>query len=223
MTQERCDVVIVAAGSGTRLGFAIPKAFVPLGGKPLLAHSLETFLCHPAIDRVILVVPAAMVAETTEKFGSPRVRIVIGGAERWESVRNGCAASNAAWVLVHDAARPFVTANVIDSLLSLRGQFECAFTATPVVDTIRTFTGNTAGDTIDRSTLVRVGTPQLFRTAHLAVAFNHAATLASPPTDEVYLMQQAGIQAGIAWGDPKNFKITTKEDLEMAEGLLGRE
>jgi 2-C-methyl-D-erythritol 4-phosphate cytidylyltransferase len=218
--QERCDAVIVAAGSGTRLGFAQPKAFVPLAGRPLLAHSLETFLAHPAIGRIILAVPAALVDQTSSAFGSGRVTVVAGGAQRWESVRNGCAASTAPWVLVHDAARPFVSAAIIDALLGLRARFDCAFTATPVVDTIRTITEDVAGETIDRSKLVRVGTPQLFSASLLPACFDLAATLPSPPTDEVFLMQQTGVTAGIAPGDPKNFKITTKEDLEMAEALL---
>ncbi|MBN1307266.1 MAG: 2-C-methyl-D-erythritol 4-phosphate cytidylyltransferase [Chitinispirillaceae bacterium] len=217
---EQCDAVIVAAGSGTRLGVTIPKAFVPLGGKPLLAHSLETFIAYPEIDRIVLVVPAGLVDRAVDTFADDKVAVVAGGAERWESVRNGCLASDAPWVLVHDAARPFVTASVIDALLVMRNRFDCAFTATPVVDTIRTFTGDTAGKTVDRSKLVRVGTPQLFRSSLLPKCFDLAATLPSPPTDEVFLMQQIGIPAGIARGDPKNFKITTKEDLEIAEGML---
>ncbi|MBN1575322.1 MAG: 2-C-methyl-D-erythritol 4-phosphate cytidylyltransferase, partial [Chitinispirillaceae bacterium] len=179
--QERCDAVIVAAGSGTRLGYDLPKAFVPLGGKPLLAHSLETFRAHQDIDRIILVVPAELVDRATGTFADDKVTVVAGGAERWESVRNGCNLSNAPWMLVHDAARPFVTAAVIDGLLALRGTFDCGFTATPVVDTIRTFTGDTAGATLDRSKLLRVGTPQLFRTSHLSRCFDLAATLSPPP------------------------------------------
>jgi 2-C-methyl-D-erythritol 4-phosphate cytidylyltransferase len=217
---ERCDVIIVAAGSGTRLGFDIPKAFVPLAGKPILIHSLETFLAHPTVERIIVVVPTGFVERTAGAFADDKVTVVAGGAERWESVRNGCAASDAPWVLVHDAARPFVTTAVIDALLVMRSSFDCAFTATPVVDTIRTFTNDTAGETVDRSKLVRVGTPQLFRTSLLPRCFDLAATLPSPPTDEVFLMQQIGIPAGIARGDPKNFKITTREDLEMAEGMV---
>ncbi len=219
--QERCDAVIVAAGSGTRLGYDLPKAFVQLGGKPLLAHSLEILSAHSLIDRVVIVVPPALIVQATESFARDKVTIVAGGSERWESVRNGCAATDAPWVLVHDAARPFVTEAVIDTLLAQRSRFECAITATPVVDTIRTFAGDTAGDTVDRSKLVRVGTPQLFRKSHLTKCFKLAATLPAPPTDEAFLMQKIGIPVGIAWGDPKNFKITTREDLEIAEGMVG--
>lgn len=213
------DTIIVAAGSGSRLGFSIPKAFVPLAGKPLLSWSLDTFLNHPSIRNIILVVPQSMLDETTSKFGSARVNCVVGGAERWESVRNGVRASDADYVMIHDAARPFVTAKVIDSILVHSTHSDCVFTATPVVDTIRKFTGNTAGETINREELVRVGTPQFFKRTALSTAFLSIKPGDSLPTDEVMLMQKNGYTATIAWGDPNNFKITTIEDLRLAEAL----
>jgi 2-C-methyl-D-erythritol 4-phosphate cytidylyltransferase len=179
------DTIIVAAGSGSRLGFSIPKAFVPLAGKPLLSWSLDTFLNHPSIRKVILVVPQSMFDETVSKFGSARVHCVVGGAERWESVRNGVTASDADFVMVHDAARPFVTSKVIDSILDKSTRSDCIFTATPVVDTIRKFTGDTAGETIDREELVRVGTPQFFKRSSLCTAFLSIKQEDVLPTDEV--------------------------------------
>ncbi len=219
---ERCDAVIVAAGSGRRLGLNTPKAFVPLGGKPLVSYSVEVFVSHPAIGKIIIAVPPEMTEQAADCFTDSKITVAAGGAERWESVRNGCRLSDAEWVLVHDAARPFLTVGVIDGLLALAGRFECAFTAVAVTDTIRTFTGEIAGETIDRSTLVRVGTPQLFRRSCLERCFELAAGLPSPPTDEIFLIQKLGFKAGIAWGDPKNFKITTREDLEIAEALVER-
>jgi 2-C-methyl-D-erythritol 4-phosphate cytidylyltransferase len=213
------DTIIVAAGSGSRLGFSMPKAFVPLAGKPLLSWSLDTFLNHPSICKVILVVPQSMLDETVSKFGSARVRCVVGGAERWESVRNGVSTSDADYVLIHDAARPFVTVEVIDSILDKSSYSDCVFTATPVVDTIRKFTGDTAGDTINREELVRVGTPQFFKRSSLNTAFLSIKPGDALPTDEVMLMQKNGHTATIAWGDPNNFKITTIEDLRLAEAL----
>jgi len=213
------DTIIVAAGSGSRLGFSIPKAFVPLAGKPLLSWSLDTFLQHSCIRKVILVVPQPMLDETVSKFGSPRVTCVVGGTERWESVRNGIIASDAGYVMIHDAARPFVTAGVIDSILDKSSHSECIFTATPVVDTIRKYTNDTAGETINREELVRVGTPQFFRRSALSKAFQSIKPGDALPTDEVMLMQKNGHTATIAWGDPNNFKITTIEDLRLAEAL----
>jgi len=214
------DTIIVAAGSGSRLGFPIPKAFVPLAGKPLLSWSLDIFLNHPSIRKVILVVPQPMLDETASKFGSARVSCVIGGSERWESVRNGVNASDADFVLIHDAARPFVTVTVIDSILDKSVHSDCIFTATPVVDTIRKFTGDTAGETIDREELVRVGTPQFSNRSALKNAFLSIKPGDALPTDEVMLMQKNGYPATIAWGDPNNFKITTIEDLRLAEALI---
>ncbi|MBN1758959.1 MAG: 2-C-methyl-D-erythritol 4-phosphate cytidylyltransferase [Chitinispirillaceae bacterium] len=218
--QNRFDVIIVAAGSGTRLGFSTPKAFVPLAGKPMLRYSFDTFREHPGTENVILVVPETMIETARDGFSADKVTIVPGGAERWESARNGCDASIAEWVLVHDAARPFVTHAVIDALLEKSAVYDCAFSATPVVDTIRKYSGDTAGDTVDRSGLVRVGTPQLFRRVQLAEGLRLAPTMQPPPTDDAMLMQRMNIPVGLAWGDPTNFKITTREDLATAEALL---
>ena len=215
-----CDAVIVAAGSGTRLGFQQPKALVPLADKPMLIYSIAVFSEHPAIDNIILVVSESMVT-AVQKIGlDDNIAVVIGGSERWQSVRNGCAQSSAEWVLVHDAARPFITSAVIDSLLDKKLDYDCAITATPVVDTIRTYTHDRAGDTIDRSSLIRVGTPQLFRRNLLNEGFAFAENSQEPPTDEAMLMQALHTPVGIAWGDPKNFKITTAEDLEIAEAII---
>lgn len=217
---DHCDAIIVAAGSGTRLGFSTPKAFVPLAEQPILRYSFNILAGYNGIGSCILVVPENLVGTVRSHYIGANVLVVAGGTERWESVRNGCSASSAEWVLVHDAARPFVTGAVINSLLDLRGRFDCAISVTPVVDTIRTFAGDTAGETIDRSKLVRVGTPQLFRRSQLAKGLLLASTMQPPPTDEAMLMQMMNVPVGIAWGDPTNFKITTREDFVMAESII---
>jgi len=223
---DTCDAIIVAAGSGTRLGASVPKAFVTLNGIPLLLYACKVFKNYPDIGRVILVVPDTMV-EKAEKLCSEisepdMLQTTTGGAQRWESVRNGVVCSQAKWVLVHDAARPFVTTEVIHSVLEKKSKYECVITATPMVDTIRMYNGDHAGKTIDRSKLVRVGTPQLFNRRRLLDALALAETMEPSPTDEAQLFEQMGIPVGIAWGDPRNFKITTPEDLEIAEALIGR-
>ncbi|MBN1604472.1 MAG: 2-C-methyl-D-erythritol 4-phosphate cytidylyltransferase [Chitinispirillaceae bacterium] len=220
--KEQVDAVIVAAGSGTRLGASVPKAFVPLCGSPLVSYSYSVFRTHPAIDNIVLVVPQQLIESSNEMFSDPRTMIVAGGKERWESAKNGIEASGADWVLIHDAARPFVSHKVIDSVLSLISNFDCGITATPEVDTIRTYTGNTAGETIDRSKLIRVGTPQLFKRDLLYQLIESAHTLSQIPTDEAMLFQAFGHTIGLAWGDPKNFKITTPEDFEIAEAIIAK-
>jgi 2-C-methyl-D-erythritol 4-phosphate cytidylyltransferase len=204
----------------------VPKGFVSLGGKPMLAYSLEVLGTHPAVAQVVLVVPSDRLKETAAITAqltlSVKVAVVSGGSERWESVRNGVNECSAAHdtILVHDAARPFVTHAVIDSLLEQSRSYRCVITATEVVDTIRQFIDDRALATVDRSCLIRVGTPQLFRRADLTQGFAQAVSMKSPPTDEAVLMQSMGIEVGIGRGDPANFKITSPSDMLLAEALL---
>ena len=218
--KERFDAIVVAAGSGTRLGMKQPKAFVDLAGEPLCSYSIAVFAAHPLVDSITLVVPASMTDEVACLFKGEKIRVVAGGDQRWESVKNGCAVSGSPWVMVHDAARPFVSFRVMDALLEKRSSFDCVITVTPVVDTIRTFSGEVAGETVDRSKLVRAGTPQLFRRELLMKAFSFVDSDTELPTDEAVLMQRMGVIVGIAVGDPMNFKITTKEDLEIARAII---
>ncbi len=224
MSVSTFDAVIVAGGAGTRLGSAIPKAFVKLGGKPMLLHAVGSIASHVSTGRIVLVVPSDMIAETRALIASERLKreiaIVKAGKQRWQSVRNGAAAASAAeWVLVHDAARPFITHAVIDAVLEKAPQYDAVITATSETDTVRFFEGDCCRGTIDRTTLVRVGTPQLFRRSLLLESFQLAEDFPSPPTDEAVLMEKLGIPIGIAWGDPLNFKITTKSDFALAEAL----
>lgn len=216
------DVIIVAAGSGTRLGLSVPKAFVPLMGKPILYYSLQTFLSHQAVNSVILVVPDSMYESANRDYAGKRVKVTIGGEHRWQSVSRGIDLSDAEWVMIHDAARPFVSNMVIDRLLAMKASYDCVITVTPEVDTIRMYSGDQAGETVDRDKLVRVGTPQMFRKDTLCQGLIRAKSLPAPPTDEAILMQQMGVKVGLAWGDPRNFKITTPSDLEIAEALIAR-
>lgn len=216
------DVIIVAAGSGTRLGLPVPKAFVPLMGKPILYYSLQTFLSHQAVNSVILVVPDSMYESAKNDYAGNRVKVTTGGEHRWQSVSRGIALCDAEWVMIHDAARPFVNDLVIDRLLTLKTSYDCVITVTPEVDTIRMYSGDQAGETVDRDKLVRVGTPQMFRKETLCQGLIRAKSLQTPPTDEAVLIQQMGVKVGIAWGDPGNFKITTPSDLEIAEALIAR-
>ena len=217
------DAIIVAGGAGTRLGTSAPKAFIPLGGMPMFIHSLVRFDAHEAINTIILVVPPDMIPEAqtivSNHHHKKALLIVPGGAHRWQSVNSGVQASQAEWVLIHDAARPFVTDAVIDAVLEKISAYDCVITATPEVDTIRRFSKDRALETIDRSQLVRVGTPQLFRAVPLKESFLLAGNMQSAPTDEAMLMEALGVPVGIAWGDPLNFKITTPSDLALAEAL----
>lgn len=224
--------IIVAAGSGTRLGARLPKAFIDLGGKPLFLHSLATFCAHKKITEALLVVAGPMLQKAVDLIHqssiSIPVRVIAGGEERWQSVKNGAVAASGTWLLVHDAARPFVTAAVIDAVIAKSATFECVVTATPENDTVRTHKNDVAGAVVDRSTLVRVGTPQLFKRKLLLEAFEKSGLndlspdFSSAVTDEAVLIQAMGKPVGLAAGDPINFKITTPADRELAEALLAK-
>lgn len=216
--------IIAAAGAGKRLGSPVPKGFLKLGGKALFLHSLETLLSHEAVLDAVLVVPEFNKSEAEQVVAGSgfrkKVVVVTGGRERWQSVKNGVLAVESEWVLVHDAARPFVTRAVINSVIEKKDSYDCVITVTPEVDTVRESNGELAGEIIDRSKLVRVGTPQLFRREVLLKAFTEVRALHSTPTDEAVLLQRIGVPVALAWGDPANFKITAPDDLAIAEALL---
>lgn len=210
---------------GKRLGAELPKAFITLGNKPLYIHSLEVFGRYPQVSEIIMVVPGSWVKkveQTTKKLLLKKpVHVVAGGQERWQSVRNGLRASkkDPEWFLIHDAARPFVTDKVIDAVLQKADSFQCVITAIPVTDTIRTFDDDQCTGTVDRSSLLRVGTPQLFNRQVLHQAFSSVEKLDQHPSDEAVLVEKSGLAIGYAWGDPNNFKITTPGDWELAQAL----
>ncbi|HUI91641.1 MAG TPA: 2-C-methyl-D-erythritol 4-phosphate cytidylyltransferase [Chitinivibrionales bacterium] len=223
MKNDYIDCIIVAAGSGKRLGAKTPKAFVKLGDRPLFVHSLLTFCRHGSMNRIILVVPSDMISRARRIIKKcpvkKEIEIIPGGEHRWQSVKNGVDASRAEWVMIHDSARPFVSPEIIDSVIAGSQKYDAVIAATPEVDTVRKFTADRAGDTLDRNELARVQTPQLFRRAKLIEALGHAAFFPLPPTDEAMLMEASGIPVGIAPGDPLNFKITAKQDLTLAQAL----
>lgn len=217
------DCIIVAGGSGTRLSASLPKAFVLLSDKPLFVHSLLVFDSHKAINKIVLVVPADMIDKTKEIVAGftlqHNVEIVSGGEIRWQSVKNGIDVSETGWVMIHDSARPFVTRKIIDDVIAVSAEYDAVISAVPEVDTVRKFSGNCALDTLDRSEILRVQTPQLFKRELLCRAFDCASTLQSPPTDESMLMEHIGIPVGVAWGDPLNFKVTAPADMTIAQAL----
>jgi 2-C-methyl-D-erythritol 4-phosphate cytidylyltransferase len=215
------STIIVAAGSGSRLGCRKPKAFISLDNRPLFMHSAQVFDACAHTGELILVVPKGYEAHTRtycHELQTP-VTVVAGDAQRWQSVHNGvdACASTYQWVMIHDAARPFVTQAVIEALWEKAATFRCAVTATPVVDTIRTVQDMRSCGTVDRNNLVRVGTPQLFDRTALIEVLTRYEPKGAAPTDEAQLMEHAGYCVGIAHGDHRNFKITVPYDLTLAE------
>ncbi len=210
--------LIVAAGTGSRLGGELPKQFRLLGGKAVLAHAVDALASHPRIDAVRVVIAAGQDALAQIALGSRDVGdVIIGGVERADSVRAGLAAIGDGIVLVHDAARPFCPHAVIDRLLDALGDHDGAVPVVAVADTIARG-GQTLAAMIDRSHLLRVQTPQAFHVEDLVYAYEEAGKRA--PTDESSVMVEAGLKVATVEGDAMLDKLTTPADWQRAEALL---
>ena len=210
--------LIVAAGSGTRAGGDLPKQYALIAGKPMLAHAADAFRAHPAITELVVVVGAG---QEPLAQAATRGTLVIGGATRRESVANGLAAVRADRVLVHDAARPFVPAAVIDRVLAALDGAAGATPVLPVADTLARG-DRLLGDVVGRSGLWRVQTPQGFDTAALARA--HAAwNAADEATDDAQMVRRLGLEVALVQGDAMLDKVTHPEDFAAAESRLAWE
>ena len=211
--------IIVAAGKGERAGSSLPKQYVPIGGTPVLAHSIAAFARHPGIDRIVVVIGGGQEAHARAALEGFSVdALVVGGAERQDSVAAGLAAAgDADLVLIHDAARPFLPTAVIDRLLDALASSDGAVPALPVVDTLARDDG-ALGDVVDRNRLVRVQTPQAFRTAALRAA--HAQWTGNAATDDAQMVRAAGFQVAVVEGHTMLEKITRPADFDEAERRL---
>jgi 2-C-methyl-D-erythritol 4-phosphate cytidylyltransferase len=219
--------ILVAAGPGSRLGARVPKAFVPLGTVPLFIHSLRALVRAPSIGSVVVVVPDTHVDEANRLAAacgpwSCPVASVAGGAERQDSVRHGLAAiGNPDVVAVHDAARPFVAAEVVEAAVAAAATHGAAVVATPATDTVKqVHPDGWIEATPARQHLWLAQTPQVFRTELLRRA--HAAAPAGDATDDAMLVERLGVRVYVVRGNAENRKITTAEDLRWAEWLLAQ-
>ena len=216
--------ILVAAGSGSRLGGDRPKAFVGLGGRPLLAESLERLDVSDWIDAIVVVAPteweepSILLAE--ELVASKVASVVTGGATRAESVRKALAEvpGDALVVLVHDAARPLVDDAVIERLLGRLGEgLDGVVPVLPIADTVKRVEGGLVAETLDREALVTVQTPQAFVADRLREAF---AGDRAGATDCASLVERAGGRVGVVQGDPRLVKVTSADDLDVVSRLL---
>lgn len=224
-------VVLVAAGSGARLGASRPKAFVGLAGQVMLAHSLQAFEAHEAVDSIVLVVPDGWVGPTemlVDDLGCDRVTsIEVGGASRAASVRAGLDAvpdRRGTAVLVHDAARPLVSSAVIDRVLApLADGFDAVVPTLRVADTVKRVNpgAGVVVETLEREELRLAQTPQACRSSilHAALRDLDDAALAAV-TDDAAAVERAGGRVLCVEGDPAAAKVTTRHDLEVLEQRL---
>lgn len=217
---------MLAAGSGERFGGSVPKAFVLLGGVPLVVRSLETLAAVDAVDHVVPVVAAGELG----RWGSlgladePKLQNpVIGGAERQDSVAAGVRAlpEGTEWVAVHDAARCLVTAAEIESVIAAAHETGAALLATPARDTIKRVRAGLVVETPERAECWAAQTPQVFRVALLREALAKARAEGLVGTDDAQLVERLGVSVRIVEGSPRNLKITLPGDLEAAQAWLG--
>jgi 2-C-methyl-D-erythritol 4-phosphate cytidylyltransferase/2-C-methyl-D-erythritol 2,4-cyclodiphosphate synthase len=222
MPSVETAALIVAAGRGHRLGGALPKQYLPLAGRPVLRYSLETFVRHPAIDAVRVVIHRDDL-ELYEQAarGLDLLPPVEGGATRQDSVRLGLESLGEvkpARVLIHDAARPFADAGLIQRMVDALAATPGAIPALPLADTIKRGTEGLVVETVDRRALWRAQTPQAFRYGEILAA--HRAAAGRELTDDAAVAEAAGLAVGLVQGAEENFKVTTEADLGRAERLL---
>jgi 2-C-methyl-D-erythritol 4-phosphate cytidylyltransferase len=214
--------IVVAAGSGSRLGASVPKAFVPVAGRTLLEHAVAGLAGHPRIGPVVIAAPPGWVDRTREQL--PDALVVGGGATRQRSVALALDAvpPDADLVLVHDAARAFVPGDVVSRVIeALEAGASAVVPTLPVSDTIRSVepaSGRLAG-LVDRSRLLAMQTPQGFRRDVLVRAHSVAA-VGDDATDDAALAEAIGVTVVAVRGDERAFKITVPIDLALAEALV---
>tara|TARA_B000000437_G_scaffold176643_1_gene132477 strand:- start:289 stop:954 length:666 start_codon:yes stop_codon:yes gene_type:complete len=217
------SAIITAAGSGRRFGEA--KQFKKLHGKPLYQYSLDTFIKSRLFDEIILVIPNSnqeKVQKEIKRKYSSQVSLVIGGPDRQDSVKNAIQNSNPNidLVVIHDAARPFITTTLIEKCISACETSDGAIIAMQPHDTIKFSKDNIVEKTIDRSNIWMAQTPQAFNKRKLLEAYRSSDFDDLIVTDESSLMEKLGYKIMIVPGTGKNFKITTFDDWKRAEAEL---
>lgn len=216
--------LIPAAGVGARMGSSLPKQYAPLAGKPMLQHVIDTFSSARQIDHTYVVVSAGD-GYIDDMPLPPRCTVLrCGGATRQASVTNGLQAIAADvdpedWVLVHDAARPGLTVELIDKLIAFgKDDPVGGLLALPVVDTIKLSNGHShVASTVSREHLWAAQTPQMFRHRSLLAALHDAERSGREITDEASAIEAVGLQPKLVEGSPRNFKVTLPDDLRIAE------
>jgi 2-C-methyl-D-erythritol 4-phosphate cytidylyltransferase len=209
--------LILAAGSGERFGAGRPKALIELAGRPLMQWSVDVLREVAGIERIVIALPPG----TPAPVG---VMSVDGGAVRSESVRLALAAAGPGDpILVHDAARPLLTAGLAEATIRALMQDEsidAAIAAIPMTDTVKRVKDGLVSETLDRSELWAIQTPQVFRRAALERALGVPEEVLAQATDDAWLVQRAGGRVGVVQASAENLKVTTRLDLRLAEMLI---
>ncbi len=211
------SVVIVAAGKGKRLG-GVDKAFIKLKGKPILLYSVEKFLSVPEVFEIVVVVSSQNKSKAKTLFKNSGIRFAIGGETRAESVRNGVRKTSGKFVMIHDAARPFVTKGLILKLIEEVKFSDAVIPVLPVKPTIKEVENNYVKRTLDRGKLFAVQTPQIFKREKLIKAYESVPLEGA--TDEAMLIERIGGTVKTVKGIEENIKITTPFDLILLKSIM---
>jgi 2-C-methyl-D-erythritol 4-phosphate cytidylyltransferase/2-C-methyl-D-erythritol 2,4-cyclodiphosphate synthase len=220
------SAIIVAAGSGVRLGRSEPKAFVKIGGRTMLSYSLRVIASISLIKELVITVPegfeGAARAEVTATSVRIPVKITCGGAERQDSVRIalGLTSAESDLVVVHDAARPMATATMFEACLEAAARAGGAIAAIPLADTLKRVVDSAITETIARAELWQAQTPQAFRRDILVAAHRRAVDQRILATDDADLVERNGIRVEVIEGSTANIKITTPSDLAIVEAII---
>ncbi len=221
-------VIIPAAGQSSRFGGSDKKQFTSLDGRPVWQRSAELFWSRDDVTKVYLVIAPGDRETFRGRFGHliafANIQLVDGGQERFDSVSNALQAigDSAEFVAVHDAVRPLAPAGLVDAVFATAVKHGAAMPAIPVADTLKRVDAgsNCIVDTIPRAGLWQAQTPQVFKREWLVEAYDKRASLPGPITDDAQLVEALGYEVKVVTGSPSNFKITTKEDLELAEAII---
>ena len=220
-------VVIVAAGTGSRMNMGINKQFIKLKGKEIIAYTIEKFYNNSNIDDIVVVVKEDEAEffdkEIIEKYNFKNIKIAYGGKERQDSVYNGLKLLDEKCdvVLIHDGARPFVSDKIIDNSIEKVKEHKAIVVGVPVKDTIKVIDNDkNIVDTPNRSVLWAVQTPQTFSYKILIDAYEDAFKNSFYGTDDAMLVERIGYKVKMIEGSYNNIKITTQEDLNVSSQLL---
>lgn len=225
----RSRAIIPAAGMGKRMGAGINKQYLLLDGKPIVAHTITLFENAPFVDDIYLVIPEPEIPycreHVVERYGFSKVRLIVpGGAERQHSVLNGLRAIQDAQdddlILIHDGVRPFVPVHVLEKALEVARDHDGALVAVPAKDTVKTVVDGIITGTPPRESLWLAQTPQAFRYGVIRAAHEIAEAEGFLGTDDATLVERLGKDIHVVLGDYRNIKITTPEDLILAEAFL---
>jgi 2-C-methyl-D-erythritol 4-phosphate cytidylyltransferase len=225
----RVTALIPAAGMGKRMAAGINKQYLKLAEKPILAHTLDIFEKASFVDDIIVIVPEDEIdycrENVIESYKFKKVRqIVAGGRERQQSVFNGLKAAENLHaddvVIIHDGVRPFVPLEVVRNSVEMACDMDGALVAVPVKDTVKIAVGGVVVSTPDRGNIWLAQTPQTFRYGIILDAYDNAEREGFLGTDDASLVERTGKKVHIVMGDYRNIKITTPEDLLLAEAFL---